>query len=182
VLNVLVLAAETTTEEDPFSPVSPQLTEVVWAAVFFFVLLFILYRVAWPKLQAALAARQAAIAGSIQAADDTKAQAEGVLADYRAKLADAQAEAQRIIEEGRRTGDKIVADARARADVEAQSLVTRAQADIAAERDRAITALRAEIATLSIDLAGRVVGKSLDTPAQRALVDSYINELATSAR
>jgi F-type H+-transporting ATPase subunit b len=180
VLNVLLLAAEE--GEDPFSPVSPQLTEVVWAAVFFFVLLFILYRVAWPALQKALAARQAAIAGSIQAADATKAEADGVLADYRAKLADAQTEAQRIIDEGRRTGDKIVADARARADVEAQALVTRAQADIAAERDRAISALRVELAGLSIELASRVVGKSLDTPAQRALVDSYIDELATSTR
>jgi F-type H+-transporting ATPase subunit b len=178
--NVLVLAAAP--GEDPFSPVSPQLTELIWAAAFFFLLLVILYRVAWPKLQAGLAARQAAIAGSIQAADATKAEADGVLAEYRAKLADAQSESQRIIEEGRRTGDKIVADARARADVEAQSLVTRAQADIAAERDRAISALRAELGALSIDLAGRVVGKSLDTPAQRALVDSYIDELATSAR
>jgi F-type H+-transporting ATPase subunit b len=180
VLNVLVLAAAE--GEDPFSPVSPQLTEVVWAAVFSILLFLIVRRVAWPKLQAALAARQAAIAGNIQAAEATKAEADGVLAEYRAKLADAQTEAQRIIDEGRRTGEKIVADARARADVEAQALVTRAQADIAAERDRAIAALRGELATLSIDLAGRVVGKSLDSAAQRALVDSYIDELATSTR
>lgn len=179
-LNVLVVAAAE--GEDPFSPVAPHVNELIWSAVFFFVLLFILYRVAWPKMQAALAARQQAIAGSIDAADATKAEADGVLAEYRAKLADAQAESQRIIDEGRRTGEKVVADARARADVEAQALLTRAQADIAAERDRAISALRAELAGLSIELASRVVGKSLDTPAQRALVDSYIDELATSAR
>lgn len=179
-LNVLVLAAPE--GEDPFSPVAPKLNELLWSAVFFIVLLVILYRVAWPKLQAALAARQQAIAGSIEAADATKAQADGVLAEYRAKLADAQSEAQRIIDEGRRTGEQIVADARTRADTEAQQLVARAQADIAGERDRAITALRAELAGLSIELASRVVGKSLDTPAQRALVDSYIDELATSAR
>jgi F-type H+-transporting ATPase subunit b len=176
----MVLAA--TEGEDPFSPVSPQLTEIIWAAAFFFILLFILYRVAWPKLQAGLAARQAAIAGSIEAADATKAEADGVLAEYRAKLADAQSEAQRIIDEGRKTGEKVVADARARADVEAQALLTRAQADIAAERDRAISALRGELASLSIDLASRVVGKSLDSAAQRSLVDSYIDELATSTR
>ena len=122
-LNVMVLAA--TEGEDPFSPVSPQLTEVIWAAVFSILLFLIVRRVAWPKLQAALAARQAAIAGSIEAAEATKAEADGVLAEYRAKLADAQTEAQRIIDEGRRTGEKIVADARARADVEAQALLTR---------------------------------------------------------
>ncbi|MEO6713181.1 MAG: F0F1 ATP synthase subunit B [Mycobacteriales bacterium] len=179
-LNALVVAAAE--GEDPFSPVKPHWNELAWSAVFFFVLLAILYRVAWPKLQAALAARQAAIAGNIEEAESIKAQADGVLAEYRAKLADAQTEAQRIIEEGRRTGEQVVADARQRADTEAQQLVTRAQADIAAERDRAITALRSELASLSIELASRVVGKSLDTPAQRALIDSYIDELATSAR
>ncbi|MEP7055864.1 MAG: F0F1 ATP synthase subunit B [Actinomycetota bacterium] len=179
-LNALVVAAAD--GEDPFSPVSPKLNELIWSAVFFVVLLVILYRVAWPKLQAALAAREQAITGSVKEAEATRAEADGVLAEYRAKLVDAQTESQRIIDEGRRTGEQIVADARARADTEAQALVARAQADIAGERDRAITALRAELAGLSIELASRVVGKSLDTPAQRALVDSYIDELATSAR
>jgi len=180
VLNFLVVAAEE--GEDPFSPVVPHWTELVWGAVFFFLLLAILYKVAWPSLQAALAAREKAIVGSLREAEATKAEADGVLADYRAKLADAQSEAQRIIDEGRRTGEQIVADARSRADAEAQQILTRAQGEIAAERDRAISALRAELAGLSIELASRVVGKSLDTAAQRALVDSYIDELATSSR
>jgi len=179
VLNSLVVATEGT---DEFSPVVPHWTELVWGAVFFFLLLAILYKVAWPSLQAALAAREKAIVGSLREAEATKAEADGVLADYRAKLADAQSEAQRIIDEGRRTGEQIVADARSRAEGEAQQILTRAQADIAAERDRAISALRAELAGLSIELASRVVGKSLDTAAQRALVDSYIDELATSSR
>ena len=180
-LNVLVLAAEVEPHEE-FGPTVPVWAESAWAAVFFFVLLAILYKVAWPKLQATLAAREAALTGSLRQAEATKAEADGVLADYRAKLADAQTQAQRIIDEGRRTGDQVVADARARAEVEAQQIVARAQSDIASERDRAITALRAELAGLSIELASRVVGKSLDSAAQRALVDSYIDELATSSR
>jgi F-type H+-transporting ATPase subunit b len=180
VVNVLVLAAEEAPKE--FSPVAPVISELIWAAVFFVVLFAILTKVAWPKLQATLAAREQALTGSLRQAEATKAEADGVLADYRAKLADAQTQAQRIIDEGRRTGEQIVADARGRAEVEAQQIVTRAQADIAAERERAITALRAELAGLSIELASRVVGKSLDSAAQRALVDSYIDELATSSR
>jgi F-type H+-transporting ATPase subunit b len=179
VLTSFVLAVEE--GEDPFSPVSPHWTELFWAGAFFVLLLIILYKVAWPGLQAALAAREKAITGSLREAEQTKAEANGVLADYRAKLADAQSEAQRIIDEGRRTGEQIVADARSRAEGEAQQIITRAQADIASERDRAISALRAELAGLSIELASRVVGKSLDTAAQRALVDSYIDELATSS-
>lgn len=176
-----ILAAEE--EHGPlFSPTTPVVEELIWAAVFFVLLLLLVTKFALPKLKATLDARAAAVSGQVTEAQAVRADADRVLAEYRAKLADAQGESQRIIDEGRRTGEQIVADARSRAETEAQAIVTRAQADIAGERDRAITALRAELGTLSIELAGKVVGKSLDTPAQRALVDSYIDELATSAR
>ncbi|HVF76938.1 MAG TPA: F0F1 ATP synthase subunit B [Solirubrobacteraceae bacterium] len=179
----LILLAQDLAAEEPaheFSPVAPVWTELIWAAVFFVVLFLIISRVAIPKLNAMLAAREAALTGKLQAADDAKAQADTALADYRARLADAQTEAQRIIDEGRRTGDQIVAEARSRAEAEAQQLITRAQADIAAERDRALSTMRSTMAELSIDVAGRIVGQSLNTEAQRALVDSYIDELAGS--
>jgi F-type H+-transporting ATPase subunit b len=168
--------------EDPFNPLVPHLGELAWAAAFFLVLLAIIAKLVLPRLKATLDARSQAVAGQVTEAQATRADADRVLADYRAKLADAQGEAQRIIDEGRRTGEQIVADARARADAEAQQIVTRAQADIATERDRAISALRAELAGLSIELASRVVGRSLDSDAQRQLVDSYIDELATSSQ
>ena len=174
---LLLLAAE---EEDKFSPVSPVISELIWAAVFFLLLFLIISKVALPKLNATLAAREAALSGKLVQAEQTKAEADTVLAEYRAKLADAQAEANRIIEEGRRTGETVVAEARNRAEAEAQALVTRAQSDIQAERDRAIGALRAELATLSIDLASKVVGTSLDSDASRRLVDSYIDQLTSN--
>ncbi len=166
-------------EEDKFSPVKPVISELVWAAVFFFVLYVIIAKLALPKLNATLAAREQALAGKLAAAEDAKAEAATVLAEYRAKLADAQAEVNRIIEEGRRTGEGVVAEARSRAEAEAQVLLTRAQSDIQAERDRAIGALRAELASLSIELASKVVGRSLDGDAQRQLVDSYIDQLTS---
>lgn len=176
-MHALLILAEA---EDKFSPVSPVWTELVWAAVFFILLFVIIAKVAIPKLNATLAARQAALSGKLVQAEDAKAEADTVLAEYRAKLADAQAEANRIIEEGRRTGETVVADARTRAETEAQALLTRAQSDIQAERDRAIGALRAELATLSIDLASKVVGSSLDNDASRRLVDSYIDQLTSA--
>jgi F-type H+-transporting ATPase subunit b len=167
-------------EEDKFSPVTPVLSELIWAAIFFLLLFVIIAKVALPKLNATLAAREAALSGKLTQAEQAKAEADAVLAEYRAKLADAQAEATRIIDEGRRTGESIVADARTRAEAEAQTLVTRAQSDIQAERDRAIGALRSELATLSIDLASKVVGSSLDSDSSRRLVDSYIDQLTSA--
>jgi F-type H+-transporting ATPase subunit b len=180
-LNLLLLAAEEPATED-FSPVTPVVADLIWAAVFFVLLLIIIAKVALPKLNATLAARQEALVSRLQAADDAKMQADLALAEYRAKLADAQAEAGRIVDEGRRTAESIVAEARTRAETEAAAIVARAQSEVAAERDRAIGSLRSELASISIDVASRVVGRSLDSDAQRSLVDSYIDELASTSR
>lgn len=166
--------------EDDFTPVMPHVGELIAVAIFFFTLFVIVAKVVLPKLNATLAAREQALAGQLTQAETTRGEADQVLADYRAKLADAQAESNRIIEEGRRSAEAIVAEARTRAEAEAQALVTRAQADIQAERDRALGALRSELAGLSIDLASRVVGRSLDSDAQRQLVDGYIDQLSSS--
>jgi F-type H+-transporting ATPase subunit b len=179
--DVIRLAQEHAPAETPkeFSPVVPVVGELIAAALFFAILFVIISKVALPKLNATLAAREQALAGQLTQAETTRSEADQVLADYRAKLADAQAEANRIIEEGRRSSEAIVADARTRAEAEAQALVTRAQSDIQAERDRALGALRSELAGLSIDLASRVVGRSLDSDAQRQLVDGYIDQLSS---
>jgi len=164
---------------DHFNPTVPVIGELIAAAIFFALLFIIISKVALPKLNATLAAREQALSGQLTQAETTRSEADQVLADYRAKLADAQAESNRIIEEGRRSAEAIVADARTRAEAEAQALVTRAQSDIQAERDRALGALRSELAGLSIDLASRVVGRSLDSDAQRQLVDGYIDQLSS---
>lgn len=172
----------TTKEEgghDDFTPVAPHTGELIAAAIFFLLLFAIVAKVVLPKLNATLAAREKALSGQLTDAENTRSQADQVLAEYRAKLADAQAEGNRIIEEARRTAESLAAERRASAEAEAQALVTRAQADIQAERDRAIGALRSELAGLSIDLASRVVGRSLDSEAQRGLVDSYIDQLTS---
>lgn len=164
---------------DDFTPVMPHTGELVAAAIFFFTLFLIVSKVVLPKLNATLAAREQALAGQLTAAETTRGEADQVLAEYRARLADAQAEGNRIIEEARRTAEAIAAERRAAAEAEAAALVQRAQADIQAERDRALGALRTELAGLSIDLASRVVGRSLDNEAQRSLVDGYIDQLTS---
>jgi F-type H+-transporting ATPase subunit b len=182
--DLIILAQEhgetvETTTDHKFNPTVPVVGELIAAAIFFILLFIIIAKVVLPKLNATLAAREQALAGQLTAAETTRGEADQVLAEYRAKLADAQAEGNRIIEEARRTAESIAQERRASAEAEAQQLVTRAQADIQAERDRAIGALRTELASLSIDLASRVVGRSLDNEAQRSLVDSYIDQLTS---
>ncbi|MDQ1711510.1 MAG: F-type H+-transporting ATPase subunit b [Frankiaceae bacterium] len=179
---ILWAQAHGTAETEPvdkFNPTTPHGGEIIAAAIFFLLLFAIIVKVALPKLNATLAAREQALSGQLTEAERVRSEADQVLAEYRARLADAQSEANRIIEEGRRTQEAIIGDARTRAEAEAQALLQRAQSDIQAERDRALAALRSELASLSIELAGKVVGQSLNTEAQRALVEGYIDQLAS---
>ena len=173
------LEEEPATTPHEFNPTIPVVGELIAAAIFFAILFLIITKVALPKLNATLAAREKALAGQLTQAETTRGEADQVLAEYRAKLADARSEGDRIIEEAHRTAERLAGERRASAEADAQSLLTRAQSDIQAERDRAISALRSELAGLSIDLAGRVVGRSLDSDAQRQLVDGYIDQLTS---
>jgi F-type H+-transporting ATPase subunit b len=159
--------------------VLPDPDELLWGSLFFLVLLIVLIKFVFPKVNEGLAKRTAKIQGQMDAAEAVRREADGVLEEYRRQLADARTEASRIIEEGKRTAEALKADITARAEAEAREIVARAQADVAGERDRAIASLQRSVGDLSLTLAGRVIGAELANPeAQRALVDRAIAELS----
>jgi F-type H+-transporting ATPase subunit b len=68
----------------------------------------------------------------------------------------------------------------ARAETEANEVRQRAEADIQAQRQRALSELRGDVAQLSIDLAERIVERNLDHDTQRRLVDSFIDQVGSN--
>ena len=68
-------------------------------------------------------------------------------------------------------------DMETKAQEEAKVIVSKAQDEIRAERDRVFQELKAQVGELSLELAGRMVGESLDKDRHLRLVDDYINEL-----
>ncbi|MFA5785834.1 MAG: F0F1 ATP synthase subunit B [Actinomycetota bacterium] len=177
ILHASILAAEKA--KGGMDLLFPDEAEMIWGAAAFIVFFVVIAKLAMPGLRRVLRERTAKIQGQIEAAEHTRAEADGVLERYRAQLADAQTEGNRVIEEARRTAEAMAADIRRRADADAQTQLVRAQEDIRIERDRAISELRRELGELSIVLAGRIVQKNLDSESQRALVDRYIEELAS---
>lgn len=170
----LALAEE---ERDPLFLILPEAKELIWGAVSFAVLAFLIWWKVGPKLAETLAARQAAVTSRLEEAEKAKADAEGLLNDYRQQLAGAKSEANRIIEESRQSAEQLRQELMARSQAEAERIAARARAEVAAERERASTELKREVATLSVQLAGKVVEKNLDTETQRALVESYLADL-----
>jgi F-type H+-transporting ATPase subunit b len=156
----------------------PATDELVWGSISFAVLLFLLYRYGYPPVKRAMEARTERIRAELQAADTAKADAQGVLDDYRAQLNDAKTEAGRIIEEARQVADQIKRDQEARLQSELAELRTRAVGDIESAKAQAMNDLRSEVAQLAIGAAETVVQRNLDPATQTQLVEDYINQVA----
>jgi F-type H+-transporting ATPase subunit b len=160
------------------SPIMPAVDEFIWGSIAFLVLLFLLWKFAYPSIKQGMEARTERIRADLASAEDAKSEAQTVLDQYRAQLADAKAEAGRIIEEARAAADAVKRDHEARLQTELADIRARAVADIDSAKAQAMADLRGEVAQLAIGAAEVVVGRSLDEATQVQLVEDYINQVA----
>ncbi|KTR87985.1 ATP synthase F0F1 subunit B [Microbacterium testaceum] len=181
-LNALVtLAAEPAGEAH--NPLFPATYDIIWSAVCFIVIVFVVWRVALPRMAKLLDERSAAIEGNIAKADEAQRQAEAALEQYTAQLAEARREAGEIRETATQDGRKIVAEAKETASAEAARITAAAHSQIEAERQTALVQLRTEVGTLAVDLAGNVIGETLaDDARANAVVDRFLAELEASEK
>ncbi len=156
----------------------PPIEELVWGAVSFALVVFLLGWKAWPKIRETIERREATIQQALEDSEAARAEAQKMLEDYKRQLGEARSEANRIIEESRQQAEQVRKDVIARAEHDAEQIVERAQEQIEAERRRTMQELQGQLADLSIELAEKVVGRSLDGETQKDLVDAYIREVA----
>jgi F-type H+-transporting ATPase subunit b len=172
-----VLAAE----EGP-SPLLPHLSELIVGAIAFGALLWFLQWKVFPVFEKTFAERRDAIEGGMERAKAAEDEAKETLAQYREQLADARHEAARLREDAREQGAQIIAEMREQAQSEARRLTEQAHQQIEADRVQAVNSLRTQVGTLATDLAGRIVGESLEDDArQRRVVDRFLDELEARA-
>lgn len=160
----------------------PEINEIVWGAIGFLVVLLFMLKFGFPAAKKYMTERTAKIQADLDAAEQAKADAEAVKADYESKVSDAKAEAGRIIEEARQDADRLRADQQARLNEELAAARAQAQADIDAAKAQAMSELRGEVATIAIGAAESVVGANLDRDAQTRLVEDYINRVSTNGQ
>jgi F-type H+-transporting ATPase subunit b len=161
------------------NPLVPNLTELITGLIAFFIVFGALAKLLLPRIQKTLEERTDAIEGGLKRAEEAQAEAAQVLEQYRAQLADARREASRIREEAKEQGAQIIAEMRQQGQAEYARLTAAAQAQTESDRQQALTSLRAEIGSLSVDLASKVVGESLEDEArQRRTVDRFLDQLA----
>ena len=173
-----LVAAEGETGFPSGFPLLPHPAEMIVGLIAFGILYWLFKTKVVPRMEALYAERTAAIEGGMQQAEEAQQQAQAALEQYQAQLTEARAEAARIREEAREQGAAIVAELRAQAQAEASRITEAAHKQIEAERQQAVVSLRSEVGRLSTDLAGRIVGESLEDEArQRGIVDRFLAEL-----
>jgi F-type H+-transporting ATPase subunit b len=164
--------------ESSHNPIIPIGEEIVVGTIAFAVLCFVLMKFVFPRMEQTFQARVDAIEGGIKRAEAAQAEANELLEQYRAQLAEARTEAARIRDEARADAEGIRQDVLAKAREESDRIITAGRDQLAAQRESIVRDLRAEVGTLAVDLAGRIVGESLaDEARSRGTVDRFISEL-----
>jgi F-type H+-transporting ATPase subunit b len=160
------------------NPLIPPWQEIVLGLIAFGLLCFVLMRFVFPQMEKTFAARVDAIEGGIRRAEAAQAEANQLLEQYRAQLAEARTEAARIRDEARADAEDIRQDLLATAREESERIIAAGRDQLAAQREAIVRDLRSEVGSLAVDLASRIVGESLaDEARQRGTVERFIAEL-----
>jgi F-type H+-transporting ATPase subunit b len=179
---VLPLAAESGGEESGGSfLVSPGLGLMIWTLILFLITMWVLSKVAFPKIQEALDKRANAISESIEAAERQRKESDELLAEYRARLAEAREQADDIMARARKAADTAEAEAAAAGKEKRDELVASANREIEAGTKRALDEIRQEVANLTVLATERVTRKSLNPDDQKRLVEEALAEVDFSA-
>jgi F-type H+-transporting ATPase subunit b len=162
------------------SPILPATNELIWGAISFVILFYLLARFAYPGLKKGMDDRAEKIRTGLDDAEKAKSEAQRILDEYQRQLADARSESARIIEEARQAADKLRQDLKRQAETEVAELRARSQEDIQAQVQRAMADLQARVGELAIELAEKVVERSLDRETNMQLIENYINQVGAS--
>ena len=180
--NIIPLATEAAGEEGGGSfLVSPGLGLMIWTLVLFLITMWVLKKLAFPKIQEALDRRAQVIAESIDAAERQRKESDELLAEYRARLAEAREQADDIMARARKAAETAEAEATAAGKEKREELVAQAKRDIEAETRRSLEQIRSEVADLTVLATEKVTRKSLTGEDQKRLVEEALAEVDFSS-
>ena len=145
--------------------------------VAFAVLFVLLWKFAFPPITKMLDQRAETIRESLEKSEETRVEAERLLDEYKVQMAEARAEAQQVIEQGRKVAEAMKEDIVAKAREEADAVLAKAKETIESEKKAAMAELQASVADLSVAVAGKLIGEKLSTEDHVKLIERYVSEV-----
>jgi F-type H+-transporting ATPase subunit b len=157
--------------------IEPGIGLMVWTLLVFVATMYLLSKLAFPRISDALGRRQKAIEDSIDTAERTRTEADEILAEYRERLKEARAQSDEIVQRARQAAETHEQEAKERGQELLAEAAKRAERDIDAASKRALDDIRKEVADLTIMATEKVTRKTLDDADQRRLVEEALGEL-----
>jgi len=161
--------------------VSPNLGLMIWTLLVFGITMYVLSKVAFPRIQEALDKRANAIRESIEEAEKTRKEADEVLQEYRARLREAREQADEIVARARKSADAAKTQAVDEGREKREELLAAARRDIEAETRRSLERIRKEVADLTVLTTEKVTRKTLSGDDQKRLIDEALAEVDFSS-
>jgi F-type H+-transporting ATPase subunit b len=161
--------------------VKPDIGLMVWTLLAFGGTMFLLSKLVFPRIAEALDKRTKAIEESIDHAEQTKVEADELLAEYRERLKEARSQAEDIVTRARKAAEVHERESLEKSRESREELMAQTRRDIEAETRRAIQEIRNEVADLTVLATEKVTRKSLTDEDQRRLVEEALSEVDFSA-
>src|ERR1700754_928263 len=158
---------------------TPDLGLFLWNLLAFLILFFILRKTAWKPILKSLNEREKGITDALETAEKVKAEMAQLKSENEALLAKAREERAQMLKEARDTKDKIINEAKEQAKVEANKIITDAQAAITQQKMAALTDVKNQVGKLVIEVAEKVLRRELANKSQQ---ETYIKELAEEVK
>lgn len=153
---------------------------LIWTIITFLALLFVLRKVAWKPLLAALEQRETSIRDALDEAQRARQEAQELLAENQRILAEANREAARILDQGREEAERLRLSITEQARQEAQRLVEEARQEIEREKQAAVRDLKSTAADLALAAAGRLLETAVTGDEHRRLVTEFLDRFPES--
>ena len=150
---------------------------MIWTLLVFGITMYVLSKVAFPRIQEALDRRANAIRDSIEHAEKTRREADQILQEYRARLKEAREQAEDIVARARKAADSVKAQAAEEGRDKREELLAAARRDIEAETRRSLERIRKEVADLTVLTTEKVARKSLTDQDHKQLIDDALAEV-----
>lgn len=149
---------------------------MLWTILTFLLVLAVLWKFAWGPIVRGLESREEKIYGAIEQAQRDREEAEKLLADYRAKLAEASSEISDRLSKADKQARDTIEQAKSEAQTQSEKLIERAKSEIEGQRDKAVAELKAQVVELSAEIAAAAIGESFSKPQHLELIKRKLEQ------
>ncbi|MFI2741740.1 F0F1 ATP synthase subunit B [Zhouia sp. PK063] len=151
---------------------------IFWSVIVFVILFILLRKFAWKPILSAVKGREDSINNALAAAENAKKDMANLKADNEKLLKEARAEREAMLKEAREIKDKVIADAKEEAQQQADKMIKQAQETIEQEKQSALIELKNQVASLSIEIAEKVIKEELSNQdKQRKVVSDMLDDV-----